>query len=52
VLGRDAPYAERLQVSLPATQTADPDEPIITGPMADQIAEKLEDLVGGGEPTR
>lgn len=52
VLGRDAPYAERLQVTPPAKETADPDESIITGPMADQIAEKLKDLVGGGEPPR
>lgn len=52
VLGRDAPYAERLQVTPPAKETADPDESIITGSMADQIAEKLKDLVGAGEPPR
>ncbi|MDQ3988209.1 MAG: hypothetical protein M3291_03240 [Actinomycetota bacterium] len=52
VLGRDAPYAERLQVVPPAGETADPDEPIIAGSMADQIAEKIKDLVGTGEPPR
>ncbi|WP_219420200.1 hypothetical protein [Pseudonocardia nigra] len=52
VLGRDAPYAERLQVVPPRAETADPDESIIAGPMADQIAEKLKDLVGRGEPPR
>lgn len=52
VLGRDAPYAERLQVVPPTKETADPDESIITGPMADQIAEKLKDLVGDGAASR
>ncbi len=52
VLGRDAEYAERLLVSPPARETADPDESIIVGPMANQITEKLKDLVGGGDPPR
>jgi hypothetical protein len=52
VLGRDAPYAERLQFTAPSGQTGDTDESVITGPMAGQIEEKLKDLVGTGEPPR
>lgn len=50
VLGRDAPYAERLLHAPPTTKTADPDEATITGPMANQLAEKIKDLLGTGEP--
>jgi hypothetical protein len=48
-LGRDAPYAERLQFE-PPQGTADPDEVIIGNAMLDQTLEKLKDLVGAGKP--
>jgi hypothetical protein len=47
-LGRDAPYAERLQFQ-PPEGTADPDQPMIGNAMLDQTLEKLKDLVGAGE---
>ncbi|MDP8959046.1 MAG: hypothetical protein M3N51_07570 [Actinomycetota bacterium] len=49
VLGRPAPYAEKLQFTPPEQETADPDQSIITGPMADQIGEKIKDIVGAGD---
>ncbi len=50
VLGRDAPYAEGLLFAPAATETADPDEAMITGSMADQIKEKMKDAFVAGEP--
>lgn len=46
VLGRDAPYAERLLFDVPGGQTADLDESIIAEPMARQMAEKMKELIG------
>ena len=48
VLGRPAPYAEKLLVQPPAGETADPDEAIIGKHMAHQTLEKLKDVVGAG----
>jgi hypothetical protein len=52
VMGRDAPYAERLQFVPPSDGTADPDEAIIGSHLVDQIKEKLKDLVGNGDTPR
>jgi hypothetical protein len=49
VMGRDAPYAERLLFTPPGEETADPDEAIIGSHVVDQIKEKFKDLVGGGD---
>ncbi|MBT2525624.1 hypothetical protein J7E91_09295 [Streptomyces sp. ISL-99] len=49
VLGRSAPYTERLQFSLPQQDTADPDESIIGGPMGRQTAGKVKDILVGNE---
>ena len=49
VLGRDAPYAERLLFDPVAGPTADPDESIIAEGMLDQMKEKVKDLFGKGE---
>lgn len=46
VLGREAPYAERLLFEVPSGKTADLDESIIAEPMARQMAEKMKDLIG------
>ena len=46
-LGRPAPYAERLLFKPPKGGTMDPDEGIIAGPMADQMAQKAMDMVAG-----
>ncbi len=48
VMGRDAPYAERLLFDPPGEDTADPDEAIIARDMLEQMKEKLKDLVGQG----
>jgi hypothetical protein len=48
-LGRDAPYAERLQFT-PDTGTADPDEGIIGQAVLDQLVEKAKDTIGQGDP--
>jgi hypothetical protein len=45
VLGREAPYAERLLFDVPQGGTADLDESIIAEPMARQMAEKMKDLI-------
>jgi hypothetical protein len=50
VMGRDAPYAERLLFDPPEQETADPDEVIIASGFAEQVKEKFKDLVGQGEP--
>lgn len=49
VIGRDAPYAEKLLFDLPGKDTADADEAIIARDMVGQMKEKLKDLAGEGE---
>ena len=49
VMGRDAPYAERLLFAPPTGETADPDESIIAEGMIDQAKEKVKDIFGAGE---
>ncbi len=49
VLGRSAPYAERLQFTVPRGGTEDPDESMIAGAMARQMVGKAKDLLTGGE---
>lgn len=44
VMGRDAPYAEKLLFDVPQGDTTDPDERIDPGPMAHQAGEKVRDL--------
>lgn len=46
VLGREAPYAERLVFDVPTGETSDLDESIIAEPMARQMAEKMKELIG------
>jgi hypothetical protein len=46
-LGRSAPYAERLQFEVPSGGTEDLDEPTIVGPIAQQLAGKVKDVVTG-----
>jgi hypothetical protein len=48
-LGRAAPYAERLLFEVPQGGTEDLDESMISGPIVDQTAGKLKDLVTGSE---
>lgn len=50
VMGREAPYAERLLFTPPARDTADPDESIIPKSMAHQAVEKVKDVFGAGKP--
>ncbi len=50
VLGRSAPYAEKLRFSPPEGETADRDESVIPGSMARQVAEKVKDAFGAGTP--
>jgi hypothetical protein len=50
VMGRDAPYAERLLFDPQEQETADPDEVIIASGFAEQVKEKFKDLAGQGEP--
>ncbi|MGK5447403.1 hypothetical protein [Streptomyces radiopugnans] len=52
VLGRPAPYAERLLFTPPLADTADPDESVIPGSMARQVAERIKDAFGTGTPPR
>jgi hypothetical protein len=52
VMGREAPYAERLHFTPPAEGAADPDEAILAPEMAEQMAEKIKDLFGAGTPPR
>ena len=47
MLGRPAPYAERLLFDPPEGGTADKDESMISGAMANQIAQKAMDVVAG-----
>ena len=46
-LGRPSPYAERLLFDPPEGGTMDPDEGMMAGAMADQMAQKAIDLVAG-----
>ena len=50
VMGRPAPYAEKLQFAPPSGETADPDEAIIAQAMVDQAIEKAKDVLGVGRP--
>jgi hypothetical protein len=47
MLGRPAPYAERLLFEPPTDGTTDLDEGMISGAMADQMAQKATDVVAG-----
>ncbi|WP_146755366.1 hypothetical protein [Arthrobacter sp. AQ5-05] len=49
VMGRDAPYAERLRFT-PVAGSADPDESVIASAMAEQMIEKVKDTFGAGDP--
>lgn len=49
MLGRPAPYAERLQFDRPHGGTADKDESNIAPHMLDQMKEKAKDLLSGGD---
>lgn len=49
VMGRDAPYAEKLLFDIPTDDTADPDESVIAEDMLEQAKEKLKDLLGNGD---
>ena len=46
-LGRSAPYAETLQFEVPNGGTEDLDEPMIVGPVLQQAAGKVKDIVTG-----
>ncbi len=48
-MGRDAPYAEKLQFT-PVPSSPDPDEGIMGQAAMDQIVEKVKDVVGEGNP--
>lgn len=50
MMGRPAPYAERLQFAPPRGGTGDLDETQISQAMLDQVGEKMKDLVGKGKP--
>lgn len=51
VMGRPAPYAEKLLFTSPVEDTADPDESVISQSMAHQAVEKVKDVFGtGGTP--
>lgn len=50
VMGRDAPYAEKLLFDPPQGETADPDNVIVGDALAEQVKEKMKDLVGQGAP--
>lgn len=52
VMGRDAPYAEKLLFEPPAGDTNDPDESIVASDMLEQMKEKLKDMVGEGDVPR
>lgn len=47
VMGRDAPYAERLLFSPADGSTGDPDDAMAAGAMAHQTVEKAKDVLGG-----
>ncbi len=49
MLGRPAPYAERLLFDPPVGGTMDPDEGLIAPHMRHQVGEKARDLIGGGD---
>lgn len=49
MLGRPAPYAERLLFDPPRGDTMDPDEGLIAPHMLHQVGEKAKDLIGGGD---
>lgn len=48
-LGRNAPYAERLLFEVPDGGTEDLDESMITGPMLQQVAGKVKDVLTGSD---
>jgi hypothetical protein len=49
VMGRDAPYAERLLFTPAMEGSGDPDESVIAPAMAEQMLEKVKDAFGAGE---
>jgi hypothetical protein len=49
LMGRDAPYAERLLFTPPAEGTADLDEAVASSSMAHQAGEKVKDMFGAGD---
>ncbi len=49
MLGRPAPYAERLLFDLPRGGTTDPDQGLIAPHMLHQLGEKARDITGGGD---
>lgn len=49
VMGRDAPYAERLLFTPPDGSTGDPDEAVAAGSMAHQTFEKVKDALNDGD---
>ena len=49
MLGRPAPYAERLLFQPPKGGTMDPDEGLMTPHMLNQMGEKAKDIFGGGD---
>lgn len=52
VMGRDAPYAERLLFTPASGSAADPDRSVIAPAMVEQMVEKVKDAFGAGEPPR
>jgi hypothetical protein len=52
VMGRPAPYAERLLFEPARDDTADPHEAVIAPSIAEQMKEKVKDLFGVGRTAR
>jgi hypothetical protein len=46
-IGRSAPYAERLQFEVPTGGTEDLDKPMVVGPLLQQAAGKVKDVITG-----
>jgi hypothetical protein len=49
MLGRPAPYAERLLFDPPRGGTMDPDEGLIAPHMLSQMGQKVKDVLGGND---
>jgi hypothetical protein len=52
MMGRDAPYAERLRFAPPSDRTNDADQATIAPAMVEQMMEKLKDVAGEGKTPR
>jgi hypothetical protein len=52
LMGRDAPYAERLLFDPQDVEAADPDEATVAPAMVDQMVEKVKDIAGEGDTPR